>query len=286
MKRSQIVWMLKLSAFFVFAGRAYEHLFWDAPYRSLLWDQNLLQKFVEGVFNVSWKEYVTSMKADNIIQNIIKINGVFYAICAALCLIVKQESKRFSKQIIAVGGFLLLFLSILLSKSKFYHLAMFLEHSIQFGAPLLLVYLFKINGNLLKLITPLKIITALTFVSHGLYALGKLYPLPGNFVTMTLNILPITENLAKEFLFIAGVLDFVAVVFIFIPRLQKIGLIYAAIWGLITAFARITSGLTYDVSFSIFHQYLYTTIYRIPHGLSPLITLFIINLKEKKQENY
>ena len=98
---------------------------------------------------------------------------------------------------------------------------------------------------------------------------------------MTLNTLPLTEDLAKQFLFTAGVLDLIVAVIIFIPKLQKIGLIYAVIWGIATAFARVLSGLSYDISFSIIHQFLYTTIYRLPHGLTPLIIYYIILNKNK-----
>tara|TARA_B100000809_G_scaffold118758_1_gene117043 strand:+ start:3284 stop:4153 length:870 start_codon:yes stop_codon:yes gene_type:complete len=281
MNSKQLVYLLKFCAFCIFAGRAYQHLFWDSPFRSLLWDQNMISGIVENIFNIPWNEYVTSLKTDSFIQNTIRLNGAFYAICAVISLVIKQKSNKYLKTILGLGGFSLLLLAILLSKSKFFHLAMFFEHAIQFGTPFVLLYLLKTKGDFSKITFSLKIITALTFASHGMYALGLYYPLPGNFVTMTLNILPITEDITKQFLFTAGILDFIVVVFIFIPKLQKIGLIYAVIWGVGTAFARIASGLSYDVSFSIIHQYLYTTIYRIPHGLIPLLIYFIIINRSK-----
>jgi len=265
----------------VFIGRAYEHLFWDAPFRSLLWDQKLLSPIVEGVFNTSWRDYVTSSTADNVIQNLMKINGAFYAICAIVSLFINANSKKIFKIILFAGGVLLFLLALLLTKSKFYHISMFFEHSIQFGAPFVLLYLFKEKQNVAKLIMPLKVITALAFISHGVYALGTVYPLPANFVTMTLNILPVSENSAKSLLYVAGLLDFVAAVLIFVPKVSRIALLYAAFWGIATALARIISGLTYDVSLLTLHQYLFATVYRIPHGLIPLICFGILNYSKK-----
>jgi len=281
MSKKSIVFLLKLSCFCVFIGRAYEHLFWDAPFRSLLWDQKLLSPIVEGIFNTSWRDYVTSSTADSVIQNLMKINGAFYVICAIVSLFISANSKKIFKIILFAGGVLLFLLALLLTKSKFYHISMFFEHSIQFGAPFVLLYLFKEKQNVAKLIMPLKVITALAFISHGVYALGTVYPLPANFVTMTLNILPVSENSAKSLLYVAGLLDFVAAVLIFVPKVSRIALLYAAFWGIATALARIISGLTYDVSLLALHQYLFATVYRIPHGLIPLICFGILNYSKK-----
>jgi hypothetical protein len=283
MNQKQLLWLLKLCSFLIFIGRAYEHLYWDAPFRTLLWDQNLFGGIVENIFNTSWNDYVTSKRLDYFIQNAIRINGLFYAFCAYLSLTIRNSSTFFLKTILTFGGFSLLFLSFLLSKSKFFHIAMFLEHAIQFGTPFALLYCINRKKTITKIVTPLKILVALTFASHGLYALGTFYPLPGKFVVMTLNIIPISECIVKRFLFTAGILDFIAVLFIFIPKLQKTGLIYACIWGLVTAFARVFSGFSYDISFSIIHQYLYATVFRIPHGLVPLLLFFIIKSTRNKK---
>ena len=283
MSKNNIVFLLKLSCFCVFIGRAYEHLFWDAPFRSLLWDQKLLSPIVEGVFQTSWRDYVTSSFADNAIQTIMKINGIFYAICAIVSVRIRENSKKIFKVILFTGGVFLFLLSLLLTKSKFYHITMFFEHSIQFGAPFVLLFLFKMKQDFSKIMMPLKVITALVFVSHGVYAIGSIYPLPGDFVTMSLNILPITEDLAKSFLYVAGILDFITAILIFVPKVSHFALLYAAFWGIVTAFARVLSGLTYDVSLLTLHQYLFSTVYRIPHGLIPFICFTILTYTKKRK---
>ena len=286
MNKENLLWILKFCAFSIFAGRAYEHLFWDSPFRTILWNEKFLSGIVENIFNTPWKDYASSIRVDTNIQNSIKLSGVYYAICAVLSLTIKPNSNKYSKIIIGVGACMLAFLAFLLYLNKFHQIAMFFEHSIQFGTPLILLYLIKINLDFQNLILPLKIITALTFASHGLYALGLTYPLPGNFVEMTLNILPVTEDLAKNLLFTAGVLDFIIIAFIFtsIPKLQNIGLLYATFWGLTTAFARITNGLSYNFSLTIIHQYLFACIYRLAHGLIPLLTYFILKNTSPKDK--
>jgi len=267
--------MKKLSVFFVFIGRAYQFIFWDAPFRSFLWDQKLLEPLIKGVFNMEWNNYVTSLTIDNYIQTAIKINGFYFLLCAILSLIIKKSSPKLIKYLLGFGGVLLVILALLITKSKFYVFAMFFEHSIQFGTPFLLLAYLK-NNNILKLKLVLKILIALTFLCHGLYALGSIFPLPANFVTMTINILGTSEDTSKTLLIIAAVLDFVIAIGVFIPRIAKQVLLYAIFWGFITAFARVINGLHYSVSWLSLHQYLYETIFRLAHGIIPLLLYLII----------
>lgn len=281
MSTKAITLVLKISCFFIFIGRGYQHLFWDAPYRSFLWDQNLLEPIVNDVFHTPWHVYVSSLKADTLIQQFIIATGVLYVLCAFIALFINQKSNSWLRSIILLGGINLVLLSILITKEKFYHTAMFFEHSIQFSVPFILLYFLK-KPNITQLTQILKAIIAIAFICHGLYAIGALYPIPGNFVTMTLNILPVSESTAKQLLFVMGILDFIVALCLYIPKCAKSALAYAFIWGILTAFARIFSALTYDVSVDIFHQYFYLTLYRIPHGLVPLLTLLIItNIKSK-----
>ena len=281
MNNTTLLKILKLSSFFVFLGRAYQHLFWDAPYRSFFWDQKLLEPIINFVFDTSWQSYVTNLNTDHAIQILTRCIGVLYAVCAVISITIDQNSKKWEQRILKLGSVSLVLLALMITKEKFYHLVMFFEHTIQFGVPIALIYFLK-HKNIPQLLFYLKVFIALTFTCHGMYAIGVFYPLPGNFVTMTLNILPISENLAKNLLFTAGILDFIIAIAIFIPKISKAALLYAAFWGLITAFARIASGLHYDISFSIVHQYLYLVIYRLPHGIIPLLVYLYLAKKEIK----
>ncbi len=275
MKNSQALFILKFSVFLIFIGRAWQHLFWDAPYRSFFWDEALLQPVVEGVFNISWKDYVTSSTTDDFIQTIVRANGILYLIAAICALYIKKLNTRWIRVPLWLGGISLVILTILLTKEKFYHGAQFFEHSIQFGLPFVLLYSFK-NNSEEKIILVLKILIAVTFFSHGLYAFG-FYPVPGKFVDMVIHIFGFTESTAIIFLYIAGILDFILAVLIFVPRITVYALWYAVFWGLLTALARIVANFYVDFPLDSIHQNLHETVYRIPHGLTPLIVLIVMN---------
>ncbi len=279
MKNSFVIKLFKITTFFVFTGRAYQLIFWDAPYRSLLWDQKLISPILE-FFNFDWQSYAISLENDFYIQCLIQLNGVFFLICAILCVIVKSSSLKIIKTSLIFGGFLLVFLALLEAKSKSYIFTMFFEHTIQFSLPFIMLYYLKYK-QLCKLITPLKVIIALTFLCHGLYALGTLLPLPASFVTITMTILGTTEETSIRLLFIAAILDFSIVIGLFITKIDKYILLYAFFWGLVTAFARTWSALIHSFSLLTFHQTFYETVFRLSHGLVPLILYYI--LKHKKQ---
>lgn len=287
MNTKTLLSFLKISSFFIFFGRAYQHLFWDAPYRSFFWDQHLLEPVINFIFDVSWQSYVTNLNTDFAIQILTRSIGILYLACAIISIIINENSKRWMRSVLKLGAVSLVFLALMITKDKFYHLIMFFEHTIQFGVPIALLYFLK-HKNASLLLFYLKVFIALAFTCHGMYAIGIFYPLPGNFVTMTLNILPIQEEMAKNLLFVAGVLDFIIAIAIFIPKLSKPALLYACFWGLVTALARIFSGFHYDFSLSIIHQYLYLTIYRLPHGLIPLLVYLYLSknsLKKSKTVN-
>jgi hypothetical protein len=278
MRNSYVIKLLKITTFFVFIGRAYQLIFWDAPYRSLLWDEKLLSPLLEFLFNVEWQSYVISLDNDLYIQRLIQFNGVFFLICAILCLLVKSYSFKIVKIAIFFGGFLLVVLALLEAKSKFFVFAMFFEHTIQFSLPFILLYYLK-NKEIYRLITPLKVVIALTFLCHGLFALGELLPLPASFVTITMNILGTTEETTIRLLFVAAILDFIIVVGLFIPKIIKYILLYAIFWGFITAIARVLSELTYSFSLLTMHQTFYETVFRLSHGLVPLLLYYILSFK-------
>jgi len=231
-----------------------------------------------------WKDYVTSSSTDNFIQGIIRSNGVLYLIAAFSAITIKNHNKKWLRYPIFMGGISLVILSVLLTKEKFYHIAQFFEHGIQFGLPFTLLYVFSQSFTKDRVVLILKILIAFTFFSHGLYAFG-FYPVPGKFVDMVIQIFGCSESTAITFLYVAGILDFILAVLIFIPKVSKYALWYAIAWGLLTAFARITANFYIDFPWQSIHQNLHETIYRLPHGLTPLILLFLIGTYRKNLSN-
>lgn len=274
-----LLWILRLSAFFVFFGRGWEHLFWDAPFRAVLWDQALMEGIVTSLTSMTWKEYATSARVNFIIDSSIKIVGIVYLVCAIISLTIQSYNKKLNI-ILWIGVFLLIILSFLFYKSKFYKFGQFIEYSCQMFSPvfLLLFLVYKIQANKLNML--LKIAVSLTFIGHGLYALG-VYVTPGIWIDMAMSSLNFaglypSEKQVENIIYLAGVLDIVLAVGIFLPNKWSIPfIIWAAIWGLLTALSRVIGFINLDMSWHTFFQWLPQTIMRLPHFLIPLAALWL-----------
>jgi len=265
--------LLRGLCFAVFAGRGWQHLFWDAPYRSVLWDESLLKSTVESLSNLTWNEYVTSEVIDFRIQLFIKLLGVCYLLLAFLSLLIKSSHKNWG-YLLVFGTSLLTLLAFLYCKEKFFQVGQFFEYSAQFITPLLLYISLYTRMDVNKFTLLVKVAIALTFICHGLYAID-FYPRPGNFIDMTINILGISELTAHSLLWLAGIIDLVISIAIFIPMIDKAALTYAIIWGFITSLARVWANFDADFALLSIHRWLFETLYRMPHGGLPLLILVI-----------
>ncbi len=276
MNKLKIIWLVKICAFSVFLGRAYQLYFFGAPFRAILWDESLLTPVVEGLTNYSWGDYVTSPKVNAWIDGITKLSSIVFLFAAIISLFWdKIGYQKLKKTVIGLALAILLIIGICMVKDKNYEYLMFFELFIQFSPPVVLLLSFKndITDNK-KIINGLKIAIACTFIAHGLFAMGLIY-LPGYFVDMTIMILGVTEPQATTFLYVAGVLDVVMSILIFIPKISKYALLYMVFWGLATAFARLLAGFNLDFAASTLHGSLFLVVYRLSHGLLPLVVLLM-----------
>lgn len=274
--------IIQICAFLIFIARAYQFYFFGAPFRAILWDENLMSPIIEGVFNTPWYDYATSSKTNKAIGNLTFFFSVVLFVSAFVSLFWKQIPYiRLKKSIIAFSLCILFLLGICMVKDKNYDFLQFFELTIQFAAPLVLYFSKDFETlNKGKLIFWLKVSIALTFIPHGLFAMGLIY-VPGHFIDMTIKILAVTETQSRQFLFIVGLLDIIAAVFLFIPKLVKPAFIYIIIWGILTAIARVVAGFNYDFFLNSIHNFTYLTVYRLPHGLLPLATLILYGIYNK-----
>jgi len=183
MSKKNIILILRISCCCLLLGRAWQHLFWDAPFRTFLWDENLLQPLVEGIFGTPWNEYVTNPRTDIAIQNTIRLNGIFYLFMAVFVWFIRPSMKRLGTVLLWVTSVMLVILAFLYCKEKFFHTGQFFEYASQFAAPLFLYAVLFKKVTVQRLSFVIKIAIALTFICHGLYAYGY-YPRPGNYVDM------------------------------------------------------------------------------------------------------
>lgn len=280
MKQHQIVSILKWATFSVFAARGFQHIYWDAPYRTLFWDENLMKGLVTNWLGYDWHTYVTSPATDAFLTSMVDGIGWFYLLCALAALFI-QRLPRVAIPILLTGSLSLLFLAFLYCKEHFFFVGQFFEYTLQWSAPVFLVLAYRQILQPSTLSLSLKIAIALTFTCHGLYAVGY-YPRPGHFMQMTMNILHIDKASAIQFLNVAGALDFVLSVLIFLPgRLALLGLGYAIFWGFGTTMARIYANFIPDFWQDSLLIWTHETLMRFPHFLVPLAVFLMERVREQ-----
>lgn len=272
--------LIKLSTIAVFAGRAWQFLFWDAPYRALLWDQPLMEGVVKSLFNMTWTEWASSSTVDTNIQFSIRLTGGLFLVCLIAAFLFNKRNIIF-RWPLWMGTIFIFLLAILETKEKFYHIGQFFEHACQVGSPVLLIGIYR--GWLTKksFLQTTKVLIAVTFFCHGLYAINY-YPRPGVFVDLMVNTLGTPESFTHQFIFIVGIVDLIVAPLLFIPKTCKAALLYTCIWGFLTAFSRISAGFYWDFPFQSLHQVVHTFVIRLPHGLLPLAAyLFLYPISRK-----
>jgi hypothetical protein len=264
--------LLQLSTAAVFLGRAWQHLFWDAPYRALLWDQSLMEGVIHFLFNLEWKEYVSNIAIDRGIDSFKDGMGYFYLLCVVAALLINRF-PRLSRPILWIGGVGLIILSLLYYKERFMAIGQFWEYTLQWSSPFFLLFLHRNKEVSNKMIMLAKVATALTFTCHGLYAIGY-YTRPGMFVEMVINILGVSNEQAILFLNIAGIMDFVVSILIFFPiNFAMPAMLYAVLWGFATSIARVWAYFHMAFWQESLMQWTQESVMRFPHFLIPLAIL-------------
>lgn len=265
---------MRIACALIFLGWGWLHLLGDIPFRTIFWDEGLLKGIVEGLSAMTWKEWVTHPGVDRFVQNLVYTTGIFYCLCCLATIKLNPNSIWLGRLILA-GATGLIILAFLFFKEKFYHLGQFFEYAIQWGSPILLYLIVRRGWTEQKILFYLKIAIALTFVCHGLYAVGY-YPVPGNFLDMVIGIFNVSESTAQTLLTTVGILDFVIGVLIFLPRRMAVPfLAYAVFWGFATALARVTSYFDADFMIKTVVRWLPETLLRLAHGVIPLVALII-----------
>ena len=267
------VFILKLSLFSIFLGRAWQHFMWDIPIRTLLWDQQIMEFPVQLFLNMNWEEYASSDLQDKSIAWIQYALGGLYFLCAVLTPFL-NSSKKWMGKVILIGNFGLLTLALLYYKEKFFHLGQLLEYSVQLVTPILLYVLLYRKYTKNTFIFGAKVAIAFTFICHGLYAIGY-YPQPGYFVDMIIQTLYVPEATARLLLQIMGILDIVISIGIFVPAIMKYSLYYAMAWGFLTAFVRVFANFYVEAAIQSLSHWLPEMLFRLSHGFLPLLLIFM-----------
>lgn len=255
------VLLLRVAVVAVFLGRAAEHYWSGGPYRALFWDE---EWWGRGV--ADWSALSEGWLGDGVINGITLGIALLFLVCALAAVRVGRDSS-YAKAVLWLGAGALLLLSLVLFKDKFYQIPQLMEYSLQWSSPLLLLLFLADNPRVWLWA---RWAVAFTFVGHGVYALGWL-PVPVHFMEMSMGILGLDEDAARLFLRVAGLLDMWVAVSMFLPgRWRRSGLVYAVLWGGLTALARVVYDFQWELPWQSLAQGLPGTVYRFPHALVPL----------------
>jgi len=264
--------ILRLGAFACFAGWAWVHFYWEGPYGILLWHDTTFS--LADQLGIGWKEFVGSGADDGMVQKWLARIGWLYLVCSVLSLTVREKSWIQMAGLIGGSGLLVMmgYAKYLGSRGQF---PMFVEHGGQMLIPVILVLALIYGVRHRFTVTTAMVAVVLIFAGHGAYALGYYWPTPPNFYGMTSIILGVESSTAGIILRVAGVLDLLVCIGIFIPALRWGSACYAMAWGFLTALARPVSGMSTELNYWGADQYIHEAVLRAPHFMIPLYLLYL-----------
>ena len=279
----RLIWILRLGAFGCLAGWAWQHLRWGVPYGAVLWNPDYLE-WLPAALGRSWEAYVAEIVTDQRIGRATRVLGVLYLVIAVMALTAKR-GRPLQLGFLGLGSGLL----ALVAFSKFvdsgHSLPTLVEQGGQVLAPVVLVVALC-RGPWDRWVLILAIVGfSITFGGHGIYAAG-LATTPGHFYGMVHQILGLDEGASDVFLKVVGVLDFVVCLGVLLPfaLIRRASLVYASMWGFLTALARPVAGMSPDAFVWGADQYLHEAILRAPHVSLPLFLLFFLSTPVEQGE--
>ena len=275
-KNRELTLLLKLATFSILFGRAWEHFMYDPPYHTFFWDYNYTGWFIEGVLNINWNTFLTTPDYDNNLH-LIQLAIGFVFLCTSISVWFYSGQEKGINILLLTSTILMFFLGLITMKDHEQQFGQLLEMSIQITTPAILYSFLKNELSLDRLIQATKIIVSLTFIGHGLYAIGFYYQ-PPDFVKMIRSTTSMSYENALISLKLIGALDILAGILLFVPnkRILKICLIHIILWGFITALGRLAGNINYNHFWFTFKQLWHLSMFRLSHGIIPLFLYYCL----------
>lgn len=265
--------VLRLGVAACFAGWAWQHIRWSVPYDAVLWNPSYFG-WLANALGVSWESYVAEVVTDYRIRLFARGVGLGFVALSVVAMAMKRTSKL-GMAGLAAGSVSLALIAFCKYVNAGNAVAMFVEYGGQILAPLVLMVVLR-WGPLNRWAVGIAAIGFwATFMGHGIYALG-IAPTPGHFYGMVAAVLGLGERGSTVFLEVAGVLDFVVCIGVLVPAARSACLVYAAIWGLMTALARPVAGMSLAAPWWGADQFVHEAVLRMPHVALPLFLLLAV----------
>ena len=284
---SSLQWLLRVSCAIMLVGHGWVAWNGHLPVRALLWNEELMRGIVASLFNTDWNTWVSSFEIGDRIDAGVRIQAVILFAFAASALI--PINKHGFPYIYLLATANLVLLSWLRYLEAGVGLGQFLEYASQIATPFILFVSLRNRRPLL--IVVILAALALTFCSHGVFAIGYQsgtpwfnHPRPGGFTEMLMLCLGLeTESTANRLLLLGGILDLVAVVAVFIKgRTASLGLTYMILWGFLTALARPWAYFDAANTADSLNTWVPEALLRIPHFALPLYVLLALRINATK----
>lgn len=250
----------------VFRGQLY--IVWDSPIRNLLWDESAFSGTARRL-GWAWADWVTDPRVNAMADNLGTGMGIAMVV-AGVCALVVHRRRWWWSAGVGIGGVLALLHVLLSGKSNFFHAGYYIEMTLQWATPfLLLLLVYGWPNRILHAL--MRVAIALTFTGHGLYAVGY-YPVPADFVSMMMGGLGLDNATALATLRIIGWLDFLAASLLLLParRWWMPALFYTIGWGALTSLARVWSYTALYSADTLFTFWMAESLLRWVHFLVPL----------------
>ncbi len=265
------LFLLRFAVCTLFLGRGVLYLSHFSPLSVFFWNQGWLERPLSWC-GIVWEDYAAT--SEPLITRVQAGFGIVFIISAIACWWVQGDRHRWARWVVSIGMLGLLPYWLLKWVDKDYQFAMFIEHFLQWGTPLLLLLFWRLPR--LGWFALAWVLISCTFVGHGLYAIGLGVPHSNDFVNMTMHLLGTGEVGARRFLLCVGWIDLFLPILFLIPHTRVVALAYAAFWGLGTALARILCHYTPAEDYYGLHPWTAECVVRLSHGLVPLVVLLLL----------
>ena len=227
--RRPFIWRLFMALNFF--GFALGHFVCDQSYRSVLWNQSLLEGPLH-ILGISWSDWVTdpdySLGIDLFRQY---MGGLFFILSIAA---LKTWHGIWNKIFISLGIMSLSWLGLCRWAGHAYDILWPSEFALRIILPFgFCVFRERIKIKQLRFV----FLTAcsLTFFGHGCYALGW-YPTP---VTFRYMLGVFFDGNIDTLLIVVGIVDIAVAIALWIPHAQRWTLLWMSFWGFLTAAMRL-----------------------------------------------
>jgi len=258
--------LLRCGAFMCFAGWAWQHTYWEGPYGPLFWQGEVFD--LASALGGQWDAFVGSGAGDGWVQRVIAWTAWPYIVCMVLSLTARARARAQLAGLV-LGSACLAVLAYAKYVASLRELPMLIEHGGQVLSPILLALALVYGARHRAVVAVAVVAVVTTFAAHGAYALG-LWPTPASFYGIPAVLLGSDDATTTAFLRSAGALDFAVCVGLLVPAARRSCMLYAALWGLLTAAARPAAGMSTSLSYWGADQFLHEAVLRAPHFVAPL----------------